>query len=828
MKVARHTRFCSFASILLSILTLAAATPPATAAQATDPGASSASIHATAIASAVAVGMHHTCALTSTGGVKCWGYNAFGQLGDGTTTDRHTPTDVSGLGSGVAALAAGAFHTCAVTNGGGVKCWGANGEGQLGDGTTTRRYTPVAVSGLASGVTAISAGLGHTCALTAGGGVKCWGENHAGELGDGTTTDRHTPVAVSGLSSGVWSIAAGNDHTCALTYSDGAKCWGWNHFGQLGDGSSGNVRLTPVAVSGLGSGVRAVAAGASSSCALTSSGGAKCWGNNKFGQLGDGTTTDRHTPVAVSGLGSGVVAIVIGGWRTCAVTGSGGAQCWGQNQHGQVGDGTTTTRHTPVAVSGLGSGFPVIAAHWYHACALTSGGGLKCWGHNRNGQLGDATTTDRHTPVDVDRFGGTYTIDVTISLHGEPSASERTLYENTMRYFADAIYEASNGAHKVRHVTFYQKGTYVGKADIIWEAGGIGTSCWPMAHVNGYGKQGWTVQFCDVNMQGEDYIANDVAQQNGGYTLAHELGHYYYGVFDEYRGTITSSTNIWDPVSTDMPVSNSIMHQQRNAISGTTNIGRTYHGDFSWLNFSTNLNNHTNTNAQYRCYAASVWETLARSPADDPRDGKRSRLPRRRDSPELANAAPSAGSAPSIELPAGRGQARGQIQFHWYYYVAALPSNGLDAYRALIGSLDGDLVTGDEPIVVYAAAAKGAALISGAAAVGVATDPIGRRLDLQFVDNGTTPDTQANDGMYYALLEPVDGDYLPGVYSVTVTIDNQGGGASFTYQSYAWAADVDGYQVTIPDTPVTDSFEQSASVEISVQARTYLPVVLRQ
>ena len=145
-----------------------------------------------------------------------------------------------------------------------------------------------------------------------------------------------------------------------------------------------------------------------------------------------------------------------------------------------------------------------------------------------------------------------------------------------------------------------------------------------------------------------------------------------------------------------------------------------------------------------------------------------------------------------------------------------------------IGGEGLSLIGGDRRCRRLAAAAKGAGLISCAAAVGVATDPIGRRLDLQFVDNGTSPDTEANDGMYYGLLEPVDGHYLPGVYSVTVTIDNRADGASFTYQSYAWAADVDGYQVSIPDTPVTDSFEQSASVQISVQARTYLPVVLRQ
>jgi alpha-tubulin suppressor-like RCC1 family protein len=351
-------------------------------------------------ATALSAGDYHTCAVTGGSGVKCWGANDHGQLGDGTTTSRITPVNVSGLSSGVTALTAGWAHTCALTSGGGVKCWGLNNNGQLGNGTGTEHHTPVDVSGLSSGVTVLAAGYYHTCALTSGGGVKCWGNNYSGQVGDGTTTNRRTPVDVSGLSSGVTALAAGWWHTCALTGGGGVKCWGYNIYGQLGDGT-GTERHTPVDVSGLNSGVTALAAGLYHTCALTSGGGVKCWGSNGYGQLGDGTTTGRLTPVDVSGLSSGVTALAAGAYHTCAVTSGGGVKCWGYNPWGQLGDGTTTLRTTPVDVSGLNSGVTALAAGWGHTCALTGGGGVKCWGWNIDGQLGDGTTTRRTTPVDV-------------------------------------------------------------------------------------------------------------------------------------------------------------------------------------------------------------------------------------------------------------------------------------------------------------------------------------------------------------------------------------------------------------------------------------------
>jgi alpha-tubulin suppressor-like RCC1 family protein len=316
----------------VAIVAALALAPPASARTAT-----------TVRAAAITAGVDHTCALTSAGDVKCWGYNGHDELGTGRGDDQNssTPVNVSGLRSGVTAISAGVRHTCALLRTGRVKCWGANYSGALGDGTTDRHFAPIDVVAL-SGVVAISAGYDHSCALTGAGGVKCWGSNTFGVLGDGTTDDRWTPTDVSGLSSGVTVVATGNLITCAVTSAGGVKCW------------SGDYGWTPVGVPGLDSGVTAIAANVGHACALTSRGSVKCWGENDHGQLGDGTKAMRPTPVAVSGLSTGVTAIGAGAFHTCAVTRNGGAKCWGVNGVGELGDGTTHTRLTPVGVVGFG------------------------------------------------------------------------------------------------------------------------------------------------------------------------------------------------------------------------------------------------------------------------------------------------------------------------------------------------------------------------------------------------------------------------------------------------------------------------------------------
>lgn len=343
------------------------------------------------------VGSEHTCVATKSGGIRCWGANFSGQLGDGTNVSRNSPASVSGLTGGVSAIAAGSEHTCAVTEGG-VQCWGANASGQLGDGTSASRNTPVNVPGLSEGVSAIAAGNEHTCAVVAG-RVKCWGSNASGQLGDGTFANRNMPVSISGLPDAVTAISAGAVHTCALTSAGAVWCWGGNFSGQLGDTTNVN-RNTPMYASGLSRGIADVAAGAEHTCALTTNGTVKCWGANFSGQLGDGTNINRSVPVNVSGLAGVASDIAAGSEHTCAVVGA-GVKCWGANLSGQLGDGTYTNRTTPADVSGLLAAVIAIAAGSEHTCAFTPDGTIACWGANFAGQLGDGTNVKRNTPLGV-------------------------------------------------------------------------------------------------------------------------------------------------------------------------------------------------------------------------------------------------------------------------------------------------------------------------------------------------------------------------------------------------------------------------------------------
>ena len=244
---------------------------------------------------------------------------------------------------------------CLVTGQGAARCWGENLFGSAGDGTTVLRAVPVPVQGLGSGVRSVAAGESESCAITDAGALLCWGSNFAGEIGDGTTQPRLMPTPVAGLSQGVAAVALGSaESVCALTTAGAVLCWGDNSFGELGDGTLAN-HPTPAPVAGLESGVNAISAGSTWFCAIQAPGRALCWGQNEIGELGDGTHTRRATPVAVVGLDSGVTAIAAGVWTTCALKDTGAVLCWGDNGYGNLGNGTFEGSTTPVVALASGA-----------------------------------------------------------------------------------------------------------------------------------------------------------------------------------------------------------------------------------------------------------------------------------------------------------------------------------------------------------------------------------------------------------------------------------------------------------------------------------------
>ena len=345
---------------------------------------------------AVSAGDLHSCSLATDGSAWCFGGDQADQLGDSTETNSSAPVATKG-GLHFAVLSSGYAHNCGLTTSGSVAyCWGDNTSGELGDGTTSHRPVPVAVTGGLT-FTSISAGEDHTCGLTAAGVAWCWGNNLSGQLGNGLTVNSAVPVAVGG---GITfaSISAGFQNSCGVSTAGAGYCWGDNTRGQLGTGTL-TASATPVLVTSV-TPFAAISSGYQHACAVTSAGGAFCWGSNDQGQLGTGDTQSHMLPVAVAG-GVSFATVASGGLYTCGLAASGAAFCWGDNIWGELGTGSTSpSSNLPTAVVG-GLVFRTLSSGNYHSCGMAAGNVAYCWGDGGQGQLGNGATNLSPAPVKV-------------------------------------------------------------------------------------------------------------------------------------------------------------------------------------------------------------------------------------------------------------------------------------------------------------------------------------------------------------------------------------------------------------------------------------------
>jgi alpha-tubulin suppressor-like RCC1 family protein len=329
----------------------------------------------------IAAGVAHICLLDIKGEVLCWP-----SWEPEVAADFFDAYHVTGLEGAVSAIAVGAYHSCALTHSGGVQCWGQNRSGQLGDGTTTDITAPVHVQGLTGPVLQLTSGYAHTCALMSGGEVLCWGQNTDGQLGDGTTLDRSTPVAVSGLEGEILTIKAGWTYTCIIDDQGELTCWGSGPF----DPENGRLQTnfdTPTRLDWLGSGFQALATGVYHLCLVTQDGAIECRGSIFSPENpSSGSTFD------LSELTGEVRQIVAGADFSCVLTAGGGVKCWGDNYFGQLGDGTFLSNN-PVDAKGLTQGVEAIGSGEYIGCALTSDGGVKCWGDTSFPMTGEGRVT---------------------------------------------------------------------------------------------------------------------------------------------------------------------------------------------------------------------------------------------------------------------------------------------------------------------------------------------------------------------------------------------------------------------------------------------------
>jgi alpha-tubulin suppressor-like RCC1 family protein len=346
------------------------------------------------------------CGLLSTGKVDCWGANGSGQLGNGTTTnDSDMPVAVTGI-SDAKAVASDTYGNsfCAVLSTGGMKCWGANNEGQLGNGTTTTSDMPVSVKNITTATAVIGGGGGFDgfCALLSTKHIDCWGYGFSGELGDGATMSSDVPVAVHTITNAS-ALISGDAGFCALLSTSHVDCWGDNTYGELGRATpKANYSDVPGAVTGITDAKTVASGDLGSYCAVLSTGQVKCWGDNSYGVLGRGTTTNSDVPVAVTGISDAKAAASDGdGESFCAVLSTGHMSCWGFNNYGQLGNGTNMNSSVPVSVSNITTAAALVGGTEYGFCALLTTSHVDCWGFNFYGELGNGTETSSEVPVAV-------------------------------------------------------------------------------------------------------------------------------------------------------------------------------------------------------------------------------------------------------------------------------------------------------------------------------------------------------------------------------------------------------------------------------------------
>jgi alpha-tubulin suppressor-like RCC1 family protein len=342
----------------------------------------------------LSVGEQSSCAVLAGGSVECWGANDFGQLGVGPPDNTvHPPAPVAGITNAVS-VGIGRYFACALTSAGEVQCWGDNRSGWLGDGTTEAHYAPRAVIGIPGKPLLLRVGRNHACAIDDSGRVSCWGRNDAGQLGDGTTSDRPSAAPVKGV---FVELSTGDQHTCAIDRNGAVWCWGDNSYGKLGDGTN-STRLVPTRSKIAGATV--VSAGLSHTCALVAGGAVQCWGSNRTGEAGPNPVDCGQTPpcAAVPKLPR-AVTVSAGNNFTCAATSASEAYCWGRNDIFQLGgarlrsDGPSIS--TPAAVPVLLGSFDAsgISCGAATTCVTTSAGAVRCWGTNMSGEGGDPSST---------------------------------------------------------------------------------------------------------------------------------------------------------------------------------------------------------------------------------------------------------------------------------------------------------------------------------------------------------------------------------------------------------------------------------------------------